>query len=89
MTAPSVHTITADTWVKVATNITTCVIWKMSSKPNVYMQTYRMTGGAAPTDLSDAVPIFQGIDYMTITAAAAIDVYIYAKNVNGKVRVDA
>jgi len=78
---------TADAWVPVATNVITGQIWKASNAPRLYLQTYRMTGGAAPTDQAEGVPaLISGND--VISATAAIDVYIMAVGAAGRVRVD-
>jgi hypothetical protein len=78
---------TADTWVLVASNVITGQIWKMLNTPSLYRQTYRMTGGAAPTDSAEGVPVLIG-GRDTISATAAIDVYIMAVDADGRVRVD-
>ncbi len=44
-------------WTKVATDVTSGQVHKVSKTPNVYSQTYRDTGGAAPTLDSDGVLI--------------------------------
>ena len=89
MPDPTVVVCTEDTWVNVATNVITGMIWRMTLGPQ-YLHTYRLTGTAAPTDLTDAVPIFRNeeSDYEAISANQAIDVYIYAAGDAGKVRVD-
>lgn len=86
MADPVIVACAADTWVKVATNVTTGFVWIMKSGPNVYVQTYRDTGEAAPTDDTDAVKMPP--PGMPISASAGIDVYIKARNVAGSVRVD-
>jgi hypothetical protein len=89
MADPAVIPCPADTWVKVVTNVVTGLIWRMTVGPQYY-HTYRLTGTAAPTDLTDAVPIFRNeeSDYEQISANEGIDVYIYARGKAGKVRVD-
>lgn len=87
MADPVVTTLPIDTWVKVATNVTTGVIWERSSRP-VILMTQRDTGGAAPTDDSDAVIIFRGGTSIQINSTAAKDVYLKAKEFAGEVRVD-
>lgn len=86
MADPAIVACTADTWVKVATNVTTGFVWIADSAPNVYVQTYRDTGGAAPTNDNDAVRMPS--PGMPISASAGIDVYIKARKVAGSVRVD-
>ena len=88
MANPDVITLTEDTWVKVATNVTTGGIWEMSSIARILM-TQRDTGDAAPTDNSDAVHIFVGdCNYIPISSDAGKDIYLKAVNNPGKVRVD-
>ena len=79
----------SNVWTKVATNVTTGQIHKKDETPQEYLSTYRDTGGAAPTDKEEGVAIFVA-DKLTeiISAAAAIDVYIYPITSIGKVRVD-
>jgi hypothetical protein len=72
-------------WTKVATNVTTGMIHVISLKPNKYHQTYRDTTGVAPTTLDEGVP-FEGS--LQISAAAGIDVYVWATGDDGNVRVD-
>jgi hypothetical protein len=86
MVDPSVVACTVDTWVKVATNVTAGYVWILDSAPTSYLQTYRDTGGAAPTNDNDAV-LFPPPG-MPISASAGIDVYIKARGVAGSVRVD-
>lgn len=78
----------ADEWTKVATDVTAGSINRMSKKPNLYLQTWRATGEAAPTDDSEGIPIFQIVGDNKIEAVAAIDVYIWPRGAAGKVRRD-
>lgn len=87
MANPAITAIPANTWVKVATDVTTGQVWRRE-KTVTYAHTYRLTGQAAPTDLTDAVVAFDGCDNMPISASAGIDVYIYAYDEAGSVRVD-
>ena len=88
MANPTVKTILANTWVKVATNVNVGNIKKMSRKPKKYLSTYRVTGGSAPTELSNGDPIFVGFgNNQEVIEGSAIDVYVYAIGRNGKVRV--
>jgi hypothetical protein len=86
MANPAIVTCTKDTWVKVATNVTAGQLHILSGAPSQYLHTYRVTGGDAPTTLAEAVVISQVS--LPISAAAAIDVYIYASGAAGSVRVD-
>jgi len=89
MADPAVVPCPADEWTKVATNVVQGLVTRLNSSPSVYKQTYRDTGGAAPTVLGiDAIPIFaEGIS-VPISATAGIDVYIYPVGAAGSVRVD-
>lgn len=79
---------TADTWILVAFAQTVGVIHKLSNLPNVYKQTYRLTGEAAPLNDDDAVLAFGRCDNFEINSGVAIDVYVKAVRVNGKIRAD-
>jgi hypothetical protein len=87
MADPVVTTLTKDTWVKVATGVTTGLIHKMSKGINI-LQTYRDTTNPAPTDLTDAIRAFGDSHTEQISAGSPIDVYLYAQNQDGKVRID-
>jgi len=86
MANPAIVACTKDTWVKVATNVTAGQVHKLSSAPSQYSHTYRATGEAAPTTRAEAV-VMSAVS-LPISAAAAIDVYIYAHGAAGSVRVD-
>jgi len=83
---PVIVACTKDAWKKVATNVTAATVWKKSTAPAVYHQTYRDTGTAAPADLTDAIPMIEPGQAFSFSAAA--DIYIYAKGKAGSVRVD-
>lgn len=88
MANPAIVACPVNVWTKVATNVTTGQVHIKDTRPGVYLHTYRMTGGAAPTagDPSEGVQ-FDGPS-TPIAAAAAIDVYIMPRNSAGAVRVD-
>lgn len=85
MADPVIVPCPVDAWTKVVTNKTTGVIHILKVDPDVYMQTYRDTGGATPTTVDEGVPFDSPLQ---ISAAAAIDVYIRPKGKAGSVRVD-
>lgn len=90
MANPAIFTCTANTWVKVATAVTSATLHKRSNEPNVYKQTFRLTAEAAPTDDSDAALLFAGGGTVEqISNDVAIDVYVKAVGVDGEVRTDA
>jgi hypothetical protein len=93
MSDPVIINCPADVWTKIATNVTTGMIWVTNVKPRGYKFTYRDSGNPAPTDDTDAI-IFPSTSTdetnpgMRISASAGIDVYIKPANEAGQVRVD-
>lgn len=85
---PVVVACTADTWVKVATNVVTGTIHRLSTDPEKYAHTLRVTGGAAPANDDDASVAFNGSDQLQISSDSGIDVYIKARGRDGSVRID-
>jgi len=79
--------LVADTWTIVATGVTTGVVQRKSTAPNVYRFTTVPTGDAAPTDDSLAWLGFGCDNSEIISDSAAIDVYVKAVNVAGEVIV--
>jgi hypothetical protein len=84
---PSLIVITKGAWQKVATNVTTGQIHIKNNSPDSYFQTYRVTGQPAPTALDEGVYMPWGA-IQTISSAAGIDVYIYCKGNDGRIRID-
>jgi hypothetical protein len=79
-----------NTWVKVATGITTATIHRMSVAPNLYRQTFVLTGASAPANDSTAALMFSDSPNEEIVeSSAAIDYYVKAVGAAGSVRVDA
>jgi hypothetical protein len=89
MPASAPITCTADTWVKIATGVTSAVIHKLSVSPNVYKQTYVATTDPAPTDDLNAVLAFGDCNSFIFSESESSDIYIKAVRVDGSVRVDA
>jgi len=93
MDNPAIIVVPEKIWTKVAEDVVTGVIHRLVSTVNYY-QTYRLTGQAAPTELSERVRIFEQSNEAAISATEAIDVYLYCENNdadsddNGKVRID-
>ena len=85
MADPAVTPCPTDAWTKVATGVTTVTGRVIDESPSKYLWTYRVTLGAAPTDLTDAVPFK---DLLSATFGAASDVYIYPVGQAGSVRID-
>lgn len=87
MANPQFISLPAGLWLPVAINVTAGQIHKVLSGPT-YLQTYRMTGQAAPTLKSDGV-IWDALqNHLEISASAEIDVYIWCDGAAGRVRVD-
>jgi len=85
---PVTFDLAVDTWVKVATAVTAGVVRRLSTLPERYLQTIRVTGDPAPTTDADAARLFTSNDYAGISSDSAIDVYVKARGAAGKVRVD-
>ena len=85
MADPVAVTCTKDTWVKVASSVTNGQIHKLDYKA-FYLRQYVDAGNPAPTNLTLAVRFDD--DSLGISGASAMDVYIYCKRADGKVRVD-
>lgn len=81
--------VTANQWNLVAANTASGFIHRKKTTPNVYLQTYRAAGGAAPTTIDEGVKMFiDNPETETISATSAIDVYVWPVNVDGILRVD-
>jgi hypothetical protein len=79
---------TKDTWTKIATNVVTGTVYKQSNAPANYLQTFKLTGEAAPTDEDEAVVLFEpGRISVPISSDSAIDVYVMAKGADGVIVV--
>lgn len=80
--------VVKDGWRKVATSVVTGTIYKMKTD-TTYLQTYRLTGEAAPTLRTEGVRLFQEFpDMERISSPAPIDVYVWCDNEDGILRVD-
>jgi len=86
MADPSLVTLTANTWVKVATNVTAGIIQNRLTDNQVY-HTYRMTGNTAPIGTAEGILWNTDLD-LVIKSDYGIDVYLYSVGVAGKVRVN-
>jgi len=87
MANPVIITCPADAWTPVAIKVSTGLIHRKLSIP-LYLQTYRDTGETAPTSRDEGVPVFVDSNTAVISAAANIDVYLWAIGKPGEVRVD-
>jgi hypothetical protein len=86
MPNPKIVSCPENTWTLVAENVTTGYVKTKIKHPNIYLETYRLTGGTPPTDQSEGIPFDKIAE---ISSSVAIDVYIMAVGSNGSVRVDA
>lgn len=84
MADPVVVSLTAGVWTKIATDVTSGMVHPLSDV-GVYAQTYRDTGGVAPTGTEEGVVFLASTP---IEASAGIDVYVRCSQAGGKVRVD-
>jgi hypothetical protein len=87
MANPTIVAIPTSTWTKVATNVTRGFIHRVNQN-TTYLQTYRLTGQAAPIDFSEAIRMFEQTTVEEISAQAGIDVYVCAAPAAGEIRVD-
>ena len=88
MAEPAFVTCTADAWTKVATDVQTGLIRKVSHAPNFYLQTYRDTGNPVPTGRGEGVVAFESSLTEIISATSGIDVYFWVDDVDGEIRRD-
>ena len=77
-------------WTLVAANILSGTIHKQINEPvgSKYIQTYKLTGEAAPTDDDEGGPLFRSESVASISHDVPIDVYVKAISTAGAVRVD-
>jgi len=90
--ADPVYPVTAGAhqWTKIVTNVVSGIIRRKDTTSGLILQTYRMTGEAAPTDPAEGVPLFQEYtNFEKISAPAAIDIYVYPTAGNAVFRIDA
>lgn len=84
---------TKNSWELVAEDVKQGVI-NIVRDDIAYLQTYKLTGEAAPTAKSDGVRVYDPEnanlkDYQIIISATAnIDVYLWAENHDGRIRAD-
>jgi len=88
-TNPEVITCNKGVWNLVATGVTAGVIHKLDNAPGKYLQTFRLTGEAAPTLKSEGALLFGYQEKLeVIRNDSPIDVYVWPINAAGRVRVD-
>jgi len=88
MANPSTISCSQGSWQKVADNVTNGLVKRqINSEDVLFYETYRLHGVAAPTDLTDASTWWYNQD-LIINSADPIDVYVYAQNKSGTVKVE-
>ena len=90
MADPLVVSCAQGAYTKIATDVTKGEIYKMTTYAGGYLYTYRDTGEAAPTAKAEGVEIFRNgsIVQPIWERSAGVDIYIWAVNAIGSVRVD-
>lgn len=90
MSTPIFMDLTADTWVKVATAVTTGQVHRVKTGPSKYLSTYiQPTGDPAPADDPLlGVSMFVDTESEQISFSASADVYVRSVGADGRVRVD-
>lgn len=78
----------AGEWTLIAENVVAGLVHRKKTAPSGYFQTYRTTGGTAPTEFEEGVPLFKGEIVEEISSVAHIDVYVWCTDKDGQVRVD-
>lgn len=88
MSNPAFIDCPAGAWTKIATNVVSGNIYKMITEPQ-YLQTYRLTGEAAPTLIAEGVQAFiENPEKEIISAIEPIDAYLWCIGAAGRVRID-
>jgi hypothetical protein len=90
MATPTFVDLPADTWTKIATNVTTGQVHLVDTSPNVIRSTYiQPTGGAEPADNPAlGVPVFEDGNTEPISFSSGADVYLRPEGEASRVRVD-
>ncbi|MHA1286840.1 MAG: hypothetical protein ACTSPB_05490 [Candidatus Thorarchaeota archaeon] len=82
---PSLVLVPSSAWTKVAEGVSSGFIW-VKETTTEYLQTWRPAGGGVPTDRDEGVALDQ--PGQAVNARGPIDIYIYAIDKNGEIRVD-
>lgn len=89
MANPVVVSLPDGEWTLVAENVVTGFIKKLSASEGVHiLETYRLTGEAAPTLKAEGALAFEDSVVEVITSTVAIDVYMWADGAACSVRAD-
>lgn len=78
----------ANTWTKVAENVTSGHIYKKLEEPYEYLYIRRDAGAAHPTTRNEGIIIFIDDPHENFGAKVESDIYIYPINADGRVMVD-
>jgi len=88
MANPVLIPVPANTWTKVADNVTEGIISIKQWQPSRYYQTYVDTGDPAPSgDQNYSTSVVTNSPEIVITATAGIDVYMFCYQYDGEVVV--
>jgi len=88
MAAPVLVTCAVGAYTKVATAVTSVRVTPVDG--GNYFWTYRLTGVAAPTLITEAIDLHAPASLLPLSFSASSDVYVWnAGQDSGKVRVDA
>lgn len=88
MSNPVIVSCSQNSWKLVAQNTTKGIIKRhFESIGLLFFETYKMTGESVPSDLSTA-SIWGFDEDILINSEDPIDVYVYAINKSGKVKVE-
>ena len=74
----------ANVWTLVASSVNSGTVTVKNNEPGIYKHTYRVAGGAVPTDNDDALPFEK---MALISSSFPIDVYIKPVDADGEVIV--
>jgi len=92
MSTPTFIDLPADTWTKIATDISVGQVHLVDTAANVIRSTYvQPSGGTAPADdQALGVPAFQNrtTERMASNSGSTMDVYLRPEGAAGRVRVD-
>ena len=88
MANPVLIPVPANTWTKVADNVTEGIISIKQWQPSRYYQTYVDTGDPAPTgDQNEDTSVVTTGQEISIAATESIDVYLFCYQYDGEVVV--
>ncbi len=77
----------AGAWTPIAIAVVTGFVHRKDHSPT-YLQTFKQTGEAAPTLLSDGVGLFLESNVEEISSNSLVDVYVWCVGAAGRIRAD-